>query len=228
MATYGEIVSEILNDLKLLNMDEHVSRRYIISKLRSKTKNLISQKLLDRTLGSEQNLYKEVRCFELEMIDVVECDIVEFRTCNKLMKSKKPLPESVYSRLGMAIKEVTSIDGMFEFQPIDPKQYRRNQKRAVKDNNTCNFYVDGENYLYLPNSEVEVVNVRLLTLKPEDIEELEGCDRTKSCQSIWDMEFIVPDKLQQAVYKDTLNELAGVNRRIQPDANPDNNEYSRT
>ena len=144
------------------------------------------------------------------------------------MKSIKPLPESVYSRLGIAIKEVTNVDGSVEFTPIDLGQYRRNKRRKVKDNGYLYYYVDGENYLYLPNSDVEVVNLKILTVKPEDIEGVEGCDVKRSCISIWDREFVIADKLEQATYKDALiTELAGIQRRIVPDENPDMNEHSK-
>lgn len=224
MITNGQIVSEIINDLRLLNIDEHISRRYILSKLRNKAKTLISQKLLDRTLQREYNLYKEIRCFELEKIDTIKCDIVEFRTCNTVMKSKKPLPESVYSRLGIAIKEVTNIDGSLDITFIDPKQYRRNKNRQVKDTTTAHYYVDGDNYLYIVNSEVEIVNLWILTLKPEDIEDVEGCDHKKTCQSPWEQEFVIPDKLLQTMYKDALlTELASVYKQIPVDENPNLN-----
>lgn len=222
MSTNGQIVSEVINDLRLLNIDEHISRRYILSKLRNKAKTLISQKLLDRTLQREYNLYKEIRCFELEKVDTVKCDIVEFRTCNTVMKSKKALPESVYSRLGIAIKEVTNIDGSLDITFIDPKQYRRNKNRQVKDTTTAHYYVDGDNYLYVVNSEVEVVNLWILTLKPEDIEDVEGCDHKKSCTSVWNEEFIIPDKLFISTVKSSLEELFAV-RQIPIDENPNNN-----
>ena len=54
--TYSEAVSKITNSLKLLNKDERISRRYVLHVLKDISSNLISQKLLDRTLGREMNL----------------------------------------------------------------------------------------------------------------------------------------------------------------------------
>lgn len=223
MATNREIVSETLNDLRLLNVDEHRSRRYILFKFREKAKNLLSQRLLDRTLDSEANLYKEIKCFEMELIDSYSCPIVEFRSCNTIMKSVKPLPESVYSRLGIGIKEVTNIDGSIEFTKIDPKQYRRDQKRKVKDSNNMKYAVDGDNYLILLNSEVEAVNLKIMTLKEEDIE---SCDNKDKCRNVWDMDFTFPDKLLINLKKLVVEDLYP-NRQIQTDINPDGSEYNK-
>ena len=64
--TYSEAVSKITNSLKLLNKDERISRRYVLHVLKDISSNLISQKLLDRTLGREMNLYTKIECFEFK------------------------------------------------------------------------------------------------------------------------------------------------------------------
>lgn len=228
MLTNKQIVSEVINDLRLLNIDEHISRRFVLFKLKQKAKNLISQKLLDRTLSYEYNLFKTVKCFELKKIDTYKCDIVEFKSCNTVMKSVKPLPEPIYSRLGHSVKEVTNIDGSLELTPINLDQYRRNKRRQTKDSFSIFYYIDSDGYLYIPDKDIEVVTLKIITVNPEEIEQVQSCGTENKCKSGWDFEFIVPDKLQQAVYKDALiNELVNIYKRVQIDENPDLSEHSK-
>ena len=64
--TNREIVDKLVNALKYNNKDESISRRFILKVFRDTAKWLISQKLLDRTIHKELNLYSEISCFEFE------------------------------------------------------------------------------------------------------------------------------------------------------------------
>ena len=64
--------------LKLLNKDERISRRYVLHVLKDISSNLISQKLLDRTLGREMNLYTKIECFEFKKEAYIAEDV---KTC---------------------------------------------------------------------------------------------------------------------------------------------------
>jgi hypothetical protein len=127
--TYREAVSKCINTLKLNNKDEHVSRRYVLRLLQDTAQVLLSQRLLDRTIGQDMNLYTHIPCFEFEQIDTKKCQLIEFKMCNTLMKSKKPLPKLVFSRLGASIKDIVALDGNYRFTMIDKAQYQRNKKR---------------------------------------------------------------------------------------------------
>lgn len=236
--TNGEIVSRIVNDLRFLNKDEHISRRYILSIAQSKAKFLMSQKLRDMSLYREENLYRTIRCFPLRQESIVECGILEFRRCEKLMKSVNKLPELIYSRYGGSILSVTTIDGNREFTPITLRQYRllKDRKYGAYANKYM-YYTDGS-YLYLPDSDIKAVNVTLLTISESDVEALSECDgysnntvgdgiNNNRCRTIWEYEFICSDKLLEAVIQDTLNEVASTYRQIVPDENPNLDETQR-
>lgn len=216
MVTNRQITSEIINDLRLLDIDRHISRRFVLHKLKKTASTLISQKLLDRTLVYEYNIYSDIKCLPLVKVDVVKCDIVEFRTCNKVMKSKYSLPDVIYSRLGSSVKEVTNIDSSLEFKEITLDQYRRDQKRKFKGS-TYVFYINTDGHLYIPikdsDIEIERVDLKLITVSPEKIPLIAGCNEDK-CVDGWDFPFIVPDKLYKAVYKDTLAELSSIYRQL--------------
>lgn len=221
--TNAELVSRIVNAIKALNKDEHISRRYILNTARSKAKFLMSQKLTDISLFREDNLFTSINCFELKPDEIVRCSIVEFRRCHSLMKSKCKLPELVYSRFGNSIDSVVTIDGMTEFLPIDLTQYRLNQKRQHAKFVKQNYFYVQDGYLYLPDSEIEAVDIIVLTTEPEVADEVAGCNSKNDeseCKSVWDYEFVCSDKLLEPVIQETLKEILSSNKQIIEDENP--------
>lgn len=220
----SEAVSKVINSFKFLNKDERISKRYILRLLRDTSKNLISQKLLDRTISEESNLYSKIECFEFEKINTVSCPIIEFRKCTLLMKSKKPLPELVFSRNGSSIKEVTSVDDLTEVYLTTPDQYRRDRKRKYYSDKDTYLYVDTDNYAYIVDKPIFAVNIIVLTMKTDEIEEASSCSKEVSCKSGWDYEFIVPDKLEDTVFKQVLQIIANPYSARRQDQNPDNIE----
>jgi len=66
-----------------------MSKRFVLHILEQKMTFFLSQKLRDRTLYRESNLFSVINCYELEKIDTVSCDIIEFKTCDVVMKGKK-------------------------------------------------------------------------------------------------------------------------------------------
>jgi hypothetical protein len=217
-----EITSRILNALKTLTKDGRVSRRYVLKVAQEKAKFLISQKLGENSLYREENLRTTLDCFELQKIDTVKCPIIEFRTSSSVMRSKKKLPELIHSKYGSSIKEVTSIDGAFILKPTTPHQYRLNKSRKT-DSKEIYFYVK-DGYLYLPDSEVKLVQLSLITLDLYDLQECSECS-DKPCKSAWEYEFICSDKLLEVVIQETLKEVI-TTKQVQSDQNPNLNEGS--
>lgn len=214
------IVSKITNTLKMNNRDERISRRYILSLLKQTAQQLISGKLMDRTLSSELNLYTDIHCYDFERQTTVDCPLIEFRRCDVLMKSIKPLPKLIFSRLGASIKEVTSLDGNFRFTFVDKAQYQRNKKRQVSLKNEVYIYLGSDNHLYIPDREIYSVDLSILTMYPEDAPECSSCEKD-DCVDKMDAEFKCPDKLLDVVLAQTLQVL-GMSKNIRQDENPDN------
>lgn len=215
----GEFVSIVENTLKGNSKDGRISRRYILSLGYSTAKFLISQKLSDMSLYKEDNIYTTVNCVELIDVDKISCPIFEFRTCQELKRSKKKLPELIYSRHGHSIKEVTALDEQYIFKPSTVSQYRRNKNRSQKSKDLYFYVKDG--YLYIPDSQIKLVDIYILT---QDLYELEQCSECsgKNCQSAWEYEFVCPDKLLDVVVQETLKKV-GVSKSIPEDVNPNLN-----
>lgn len=220
--TNAEAVSKVINSFKYLNKDERIPKRYVLRLLRDSAKNLIAQKLLDRTISEEANLYKKINCFEFKKVDVVSCPIIEFRKCETLMKSKKPLPELVFSRNGSSIKEVTSVDDLTEIYLTTPSQYRKDRKRKYYSKEDTYLYVDVDNYAYIVDKPIYAANITLLTIKTDEVDEASACSEETNCKSGWEYEFIVPDKLQDTVFKEVLQILSSTYAVRRADENPNN------
>jgi hypothetical protein len=214
----SEIVSIVINQLRYLNKDEHISRRFVLRKLRENARFLISQKLRDKTLYREDPLESWVECLQMEKVDSVKCDIIEFKTCENLMVSKEELPEVIYSKFGAGLSKAYSIDGQKEYDYITLRQYNLNKLRASVNNKY--FYIK-DNRLYLPDSTVERVNIPIITLETEKIPQVNSCGSQDSCRSIWEFDFIGSDRFLQQVIGQTVTELAQTHKRIPEDENPD-------
>lgn len=221
--TYREIVSKAMNMLKLNNKDETISRRFVLSLFQQTATTLISQKLLDRTLSSEINLYTNIPCFQFEKVDTKVCSNIEFRYCKTLMKSVCPLPKLVFSRLGASVKEIVSLDGNYRFVFLDKGQYQRNKNRKYSLKDEVYIYLDSDNHLYIPDHEIRTVDLTILTVKPEEIKECSSCGEEKECVSNWESTYVCPDKLQESVFQQVMQYL-GVNRQVREDSNPDGKE----
>lgn len=218
--TYRELVSKISNLLRLNNRDEKISRRLVIKLFQDAASTLISQKLLDRTVLNELNLYTQIPCFEFKKEEVKNCKNIEFRRCKTLMKSVCPLPKLVFSRLGSSVKEIVSLDGNYRFVFLDKGQYQRNKKRQYSLKGEVYIYLDSDNHLYIPDEEIYTVDLTILTTKPEEIKNCKSCGEEEDCSSNLDQKFICPDKLVGTVFDIVLQQL-GINKQIREDNNPD-------
>lgn len=218
-----EFVSRVVNGLNSLSKDDRISRRFILHVGRQKATFLISQKLGDRSLYKEDNLYKTLDCFEMESVDVTRCDIIEFRRCKSIMKSKNKLPKLIYSRYGNSLKEVLTIDEEVEFKPITPSQYRRDKNRVGISDYIYYYVKDG--YLYLLDTEIERVNLYVLTTNMEDLDAASSCSE-ECCKSLWEYEFIIPDKLEEAVVSETIREVS-MKKQSPQDENPNMNNLEK-
>lgn len=215
----NEITSIVLDTLKANSKDSRISRRLVLATLESKAKFYISQKLNDKSLYREANIYKEISCVEFIKIDIIKCPIIEFRRCDILMRTREKLPELFWSKYGSTLKEITSIDGEYSFEPTTVSQYRKNKQRTGKTKKNY-FYVKDE-YVYIPDIEFLVGNMYLVSPDLYELEQMSECSENK-CDSVWDFEFICPNKLEDVVIQETIKQLS-ITKQIQEDDNPNLN-----
>ena len=230
MATYREIVSRIENSLNTLTKDTFIPRRYILSVFKSKAEFFMAQKLFDKTLFRETSLFKWIECVTLIEDDVIKCGKLEFKRCESLMKSKKKLPKLLWSRFGASIILITNLDHSEEYKLISQLDYKNLLKRPNADKFLGKFAIlYPDNYLYIPNSTVKKINVLIYTLD-EKADDMSECDnKCHDCESYWDKEVFISDKVREAVIQETLKEIS-MRVQIPKDESPDldSSQKSRT
>lgn len=217
-----DFVSQISGILKSNNKDNKIPKRLILKVGQDAATFLIAQKLMDRTISSETNLYTTIPCFEFEQINSKNCPSIEFRLCRTLMKSKEPLPKLVFSRLGASIRDIVALDGDFTFTFVDETQYRRNKKRQQQLKDQVFVYLGTDNHLYIPDREILSLDLTILTTDTVASEDCSAC-KEKKCRNNWNMEFIVGDRIIEAVKDMTLQKLSAT-RNLVEDQNPNSVE----
>lgn len=208
-----DFVDLIINQMKSMNVDEVPPRRFILATGRMYAKDLIAQKLLDRSLFREANIYSSIECIELEKSDTIRCPLLFLRRCGILMKSVKPLPDLIFSRLGASVRNIRSVDGGYEFSIGYEHQIRNNKKRKYVYKNELFIYIGTDNHIYIPDHEIEYLSLDLITL------ETEKCECEENCNSGWEYEFIVPDRLLKSVIDQTVSK-ALLYKQLPEDQNP--------
>lgn len=228
MVTNGEIISRISNGLRAISKDAQISGRYIIGIAKTKAKFLMAQKLDDGSLFKEDSIITTITCFPMKRIKSKDCGIVEFRLCDHIMKSCHEIPEGIFGKNGMSILSVINIDGSNIYRYITPRIYSDLKKRKYRTGKARYFYIK-DGYLYLPDSDNELVDIEMITLDKDEAENVSECSDSKGrCTSKLDSEFVCPDKLLDVVIRDTIQEIATFYRTSQPDENPNMDEYQKT
>lgn len=234
MVTNKEFVSRVVNGLKALSKDSHVSWRYILGIGREKSTFLMSQKLDEMTLFKEDGLISYIDCFRLKKVKSKDCGIVEFTLCDNLMKSCEKLPEGIFGKNGSSIFSVINIDNSIDYKYITPRQFSRNKKRKYRRKDSRYYYVK-DGYLYTPDSNNELVDIGMIMLDKDQAEEVSECCDSSSgsgsgCKSKWDTQFVCPDKFIDLVARETIQEVANFYRTSVEDENPnlDSNQKTKT
>lgn len=226
MTTNNEFVSRVVNNLKAITKDGHISKRFILGIGKVKAKFLISQKLDEMTLFREDSIITSIPCFEMAPIESKHCDVFEFRTCQRVMKSVKKLPEGIFGKNGSGIISVTSVDELKDYTYISPKRFNDLKKRKYT-RNTSRYYYIKDGYLYLPDSTNELLEIRMITLDKQEADAVSSCAGC-NCKSIWEYEFVCPDRFLDLVVKDTLQEIGSIYRSSVEDANPNMEPNQKT
>lgn len=224
--TYGEAVSRIQNNLNTLNTDMLIPRRFILSILKSKAEFLMAQKLNDKSLFRETNLYKWVKCVKMHEVDTVNCGKVELKKCDSAMVSRKKTPELIWSRYGPSILMITNITEDKEYKLTTPSEYLNNRNKRGFDKFKGRYaIINPDGTVSIPDSTVKSINILLYTLD-EKYKDMSDCEEG-DCSSYWDVEFNVPHKLREVVIQEALKEIA-MRVQIPKDELPDHDSNRKT
>lgn len=222
----GEFVSRVSNQLRLITKDDYINDRFILSVGQTIARKFITQKIQRRSIDRDMSLYVEIGCIEFEPVNVFKCKYVEFKSCDKLSKSKKSISELglIYTRYGSSIKEMYSIDrNSTVFSESTLYQYRVNSERQGSENDVNSFYIlDG--HIYVPR-EISALSALVLALDQYEVDNF-CCDCDENCKSAWDHEFIAPDSMLEDIISYTVQNLLQT-KQIPEDSKPDLSNNSK-
>jgi len=224
--TNREFVSKVRHTLKTLNIDERMSNRFILQVGRDYVQNILANRPLTDILR-DNSFSTLLECFPMEKIDTVKCcDVIEFRTCQTVMKSKKKIPDLFNSKIGLSVISVINIDRTIEYQPLrNIKDFINESKRMFGKHSKYYYITNG--YLYVLNSETELVHIEGLFIDEKQVKEASDCTDCPACTKILDMEFKCPAKFLSVIHEQVANTLR-LSRTIIEDENPDGDSNQKS
>lgn len=221
--TNRQIISDIVNDLRALDLDDRVSKRYILYKLRSYASLFIKRDGDTRNLFNISEIWTEVPCVELCEVPLVECCNIDIPDCKTVMRSRKKLPEILQVRYRELLQVFNPLYSR-GFIPTTPQQYRNIISREFVDKRLKYFWI-ANGYLVVPDALVTDVTIRGVFLNSAEAIQLNSCipESEQECVSILDQPFTCPDYLVPVVKSETLKDLFNFYKRVTVDEAPNLN-----
>lgn len=227
MITNRQIVSEIANDLKAFSMDDRVSTRYILSKLRFFNALFLKRENEQLRLYDDNNVWFLIECLEMERIDNTIYSGIPVAKDVGFVRSRMPIPSIYSTKNGPLIRELNTLDSAGYYQPTTPKEYRNVLKREYQNKNIRYFWFDGDNRLVIPDSFAEKVSLTASFIEPYLAQAIDSCNNI-TCNMPLDDPFLCPAHLISVVKSETLKELMNAFKRIVTDDIPDGDESVKT
>lgn len=219
--TNRQIISDVINDLRAVDLDDKVSKRYILNKLRGYAALFIKRDAELRRLFGLAELWIEVPCVELCEAPIVDCCDVDIPGCTTVMRSVKEIPKT-YQTMYREMLQVFNVQYAKEFRQITPQEYKNIIVREFQDPRIVYFWLQNKR-LIIPNSLVTIVTLRGVFLNPSDAKKLNSCSEDDKCASVLDEPFICPDYLVAVVKQETLKDLFSFYKRSVVDEEPNLN-----
>jgi len=214
-------VSEVVNDLRALQIDDRISERYVLSKLRYYLGLFLKRENDALRLFYYDNVWTTVECLEMEEASMSECLGTTNCKVSRIMRSVKPIPELYSYKNGLLVKEVMSVDEGHSYKPSSANDFNKVMKRDFPGDLRYFWFRNGH----------------LMILDGPDVVLFSGCFVEQSaalslcscnpmtCIDIMEDEFPAPAHLVSAVKQETTKDLFNFYKRVivtSPDKNPTN------
>lgn len=221
-----QYISNLVNDFKAYEGDMQLSPKFLYYKSIDIGADFVAKSnSAMRRLYKLQEGWKAIECLEMEEVPVTECCDIDTRICQKLMKSKYPIPNTFTSMFGNVIKYVSSNNLGSFYDPTTPRDWKAKQKREFKDKSK-KFYWLINNYIYIPIpigelGTPESIRLEGWFIEPWKADELNALNDNKEiCINPLDYEMPLPESLRNDVSKEMYNQLRQVYLQISNDDYP--------
>ena len=218
-----QAISQINTDLKS-TMDTRIAPKALWIKWQMNLANILKQINETKRVWKSSDMWYRINCMELETVNAANCPEIYPLVKEYVAKSKHKLPATYTSAAGDMIRDITSIFPYGkQYTLVTPKEYDKIRKREIKDPKLGYAFII-DNYLYIPDSEVEKVSLTGAWTNPKEAAVLNGED---VCKPFLDFQFYMPEYLIKVVHDSVLQDLASVNQRTVKDENFNLNENQR-
>lgn len=221
--TFRQLVSDIITELKSVNIDDRMSNRFVLSRLLDKTKTIIKQDMDSRRLFKITSIWKTISCLDMCETEFSEC-ACDIPNCEVVVKSKNKIPKVFDSNYGSLIK-VFNVNGTKEYVQTTLQSYIDIRRREFQNPNVKYFWIS-DNHIYIPDSRVEQVMVQGLFENPKEVDVLNGIENAE-CSKPLDYLFPCPGHLLDAVKTATFGELIKGYKQIIEDEKPNENSNDK-
>jgi len=220
MATLRSILSEMASDVRSFTVDDRISFRYLHTKFNGKIQYFLRQDARSRDILRDKSLWKTINCVQLEDTDAGACGFID--RCHTLKKSAQQLPDAFNTNYGLLVKVFgVGINGK-EYKLINSYDYASYTNREYGASLCC--WIEND-YLYIPNTEVECVKVVIF---PKDQHKVDVMNGTVSdCASVLDSTVDYPDYLIALAKQEVLKEVSGIYKRTVQDERGDDNTNNK-
>lgn len=221
--TRGELISQVRNELRLVNSDSTLTEKFIWSIIQKHAAWLIKRESTKLDLVTQEGIFQTKKCVDVEYAPAAD-DCCGIKSRCKVFRTVHKLPEIYEDDNGPIIKSVFTIDGSADFYPIKIYEYQRKLENPhmIYDKSAYVFYNNG--YLYFPKSTIRKVMVKAYFTE-EVVNDCEPCSSDEpQCLSKLDQSIRLPEYILGELMQNVLNELASLTIKIPADENINKNE----
>jgi len=220
MATIGDIVSRVRNQVKAEVQDAFVTDRYLYSLIMKYGKLYMRRQDHLNRLMKYNSIWTTLPFVELIEVDKVEAHCTGIRSGCIIKRTKEKLPEFMEGTWGPLIRTVSSIDGSIEAQPTHPGIYTSMTKTTTYKYNKIKYFWYLNGYLYLPNVEWEAIKIE--GVFDDDISAY-TCEKEDDCIPRHEQKIAIPEYLFAEIEQQVLTVIMNTVRLPIEDA--DNKQH---
>lgn len=217
----GQLISQIRNQLRIVNEDSRVSRRFIWSLIDKHARWLIKRESSKLRLLKMDYLFQTLHC--VPVIEVPSSDeCCGIKTSCKIWRTKDKIQHVYTDEDGIILKAVYSVDGSEEFTPIKLQEFMRKTENPHSRYDKARYYYYNNGYLYFPNTHVRMVQIKGYFID-EVINQCKDEDKGKECKAHEDKRLRIPDYLVGELMEHVINDMIN-SKKVPEDVRIDKNE----
>lgn len=221
--TIRQAISQIQTDLKS-TMDTRIAPKAIWNKYVFNLASILKQVNETKRVWKSSDVWQKIKCLDMETVSAADCTEIAPLVKEYIAKSKLKLPATYTSAAGDMIRDVNAIFPYGkQYRLVTPKEYRAIRQREIQDKSIGYAFII-DNYLYIPDSEVEKVTVTGAFINPREAALLNGED---PCKPFLDYQFYCPEYLIKAAHDLVLQDLLGASQKVVKDEDTNLNENDR-